>query len=185
MTTSLPVDSIEVQQVKKSVESRLGMIPDSPADFAELSLRIKLATGKDLSADTLSRVWGYKKGYSSVRGTTVRILSEYGKAGAESDFIYGTAVKADELPIGGKVRIAWLPDRVALLEYKGNYRWEIKEIANSKLHVGDSFSCRVIAQGQPLIVDNLQSGDKLIPGYTIGGRNGITVVHQVSNANNV
>ena len=176
MTTSLPVDSIEVLQVKKSVESRLGMTPDSPADFAELSLRIKLATGEDISADTLSRVWGYKKGYSSVRGTTVRILEAYGKAGSESDFIYGIAVKADELQPGNIVRIAWLPDRVALLEYMGDYRWEVMEIANSKLHVGDSFSCRVIAQGQPLIVDNLQSGDQHIAGYTIGGRNGLTIV---------
>ena len=179
MITSVSIDSIEVLQVKKSVESRFGSIPGSPADFAELSLRIKIAIGKEISPDTLSRVWGYKKGYSSVRHSTIKIMDEYGKKGTESDFLYNIVVKADELPVGGRVRIAWLPDRIALLEYEGNYRWKIIEIVNSKLHAGDSFSCRVIAQGQPLIVDNLQSGGQHIAGYCIGGRNGLTIVRQL------
>ena len=180
MKTSLPINSVEITQLRKNVESRLGFTPDSPADFAELSLRIKLAIEKEISADTLSRIWGYKKGYSSVRGSTIKILNEYSHAGLESDFVYNVAVKADEMAAGGKVRIAWLPDRVALLEYQGNYRWEIKEIANSKLHVGDSFSCRVIAQGQPLIVDNLHSDGQHFAGYTIGGRNGLTIVNRIN-----
>ena len=180
MTTSIPSDSLEIQQIKKSVENRLGITPDSPADFAELSLRIKISTGKEISPDTLSRIWGYKKGYSSVRHSTIRILENYSRAGSESDFIYHMAIKAENMPIGGRVRIAWLPDRIALLEYRGSYRWEIKEIVNSKLHVGDSFSCRVIAQGQPLIVDNLHSGQQTIAGYTIGGKNGLTIVQEES-----
>ena len=178
MTTSIPTDSLEVKQIKKGVESRFGLIPSSPADFAELSLHIKLAIGKDISADTLSRIWGYKKGYLLVRHSTLQILETYSHVGTDSDFIYNIAIKADEMPIGGKVRIAWLPDRMALLEYKGNYRWDIKEITNSKLHVGDSFFCRVIAQGQPLIVDNLSSGQQSLAGYTIGGRNGLTIVQK-------
>jgi hypothetical protein len=180
MMTSLPTDSIQLLQIRKSVESRLGSVPDSPADFAELSLHVKMATGKEISADTLSRIWGYKKGYHTVRRSVVEILEEYGRADSESDFLYDVVVKADETPVGGRVRIAWLPDRVCVLEYKGGYRWEIKEISNSKLHAGDSFSCRVLAQGQALIVDNLQSGGQHIVGYTIGGRNGLTVVRRES-----
>lgn len=179
MITSVPADSIEMLQIKKSVENRLGTTPNSPADFAELSLHIKLAIGKEISADTLSRLWGYKKGYSSVRHSTLQILKDYSQAGSESNFIYNNvAIKADEMSVGGRVRITWLPDRVALLEYKGNYRWEITEIANSKLHVGDSFSCRVIAQGQPLIVDNLLSGEQRMAGYTIGGKSGLICVEK-------
>ena len=74
------------------------------------------------------------------------------------------------------MRIAWLPDRKAVLEYIGNNRWRVDEIINSKLHVGDTFSARVIAQGQPLIVDNLQTADQHYDGYTIGGKNGLTLV---------
>lgn len=179
MVTSYPIDGIEVLQIKQAVENRLGSKPNSPSDFAELSLHIKLATGKELSPDTLSRIWGYKKGYSSVRQSTVKILDTFGRGDSESDFLYSVAVKAEEMPVGGQVRIAWLPDRIALLEYEGNYRWSVKEIINSKLHAGDSFSCRAIAQGQPLIVDNLQSGNQCFAGYTLGGRNGLTVVQRI------
>ncbi len=34
----------------------------------------------------------------------------------------------------------------------------VAKVINSKLQQGDTFSCRVIAQGQALIVDNLKSG---------------------------
>ena len=52
------------------------------------------------------------------------------------------------------------------------------EVANSKLQVGNTFSCRVIAQGQPLIVDHLHTGDSEYDGYVIGGKNGLTIVER-------
>lgn len=62
MITSFLSNSIEVQQTKQAVEARYGSCPDSPADFAELSLHIKLATSKEISPDTLSRLWGTRRG---------------------------------------------------------------------------------------------------------------------------
>ena len=97
MITSFLSNSIEVQQTKQAVEARYGSCPDSPADFAELSLHIKLATRKEISPDTLSRLWGYKKGYATVRGSVIEILQSYAHAAEESDFVYQVAVKADEL----------------------------------------------------------------------------------------
>jgi len=179
MATSFLSDSIEVQHAKQAVEARYGSKPGSPADFAELSLHIKKATSKDISPDTLSRLWGYKKGYTHVRGSVIGLLNAYARAEEESDFVYQIAVKADDLQSGQRVRIAWLPDRTAVLEYTGDYRWRVVEVINSKLHVGDTFSCRVIAQGSPLIVDNVECGDQFIPGYSIGGKNGLTVVRQL------
>ncbi len=179
MVTSFLSNSIEVQQTKQAVEARYGSCPDSPADFSELSLRIKLATGKEISPDTLSRLWGYKKGYEHVRGSVIEILQSYAHAAEESDFVYRVAVKADDLTAGERVRIAWLPDRVCILEYAGDYRWLVTEVANSKLQVGDTFSCRVIAQGQALIVDNLKSGGQEYAGYAIGGKSGLTVVEKI------
>ena len=178
MATSFLSDSIEVQHAKQAVEARYGSKPDSPADFAELSLHIKKATSKDISPDTLSRLWGYKKGYDTVRGSVIELLNAYARAEEESDFVYQIAVKADDLQPGQRVRIAWLPDRTAVLEYTGDYRWRVVEVINSKLHVGDTFSCRAIAQGQPLIVDNLQTADQNYEGYTIGGKNGLTLVEK-------
>ena len=179
MITSFLSNCIEVQQTKQAVESRYGSCPNSPADFAELSLRIKLATNKEVSSDTLSRLWGYKKGYQHVRGSVIEILQAYAHATEESDFIYHVAIKADELKTGERVRIAWLPNRVCVLEYAGDYHWRVAEVANSKLQVGDSLSCRVIAKGQPLVVDNLHTGDGDYEGYVIGGKNGLTIVERI------
>lgn len=180
MITSFLSNSTEVNQTKIAVEARYGSCPDSPADFAELSLRIKLATGKDISPDTLSRLWGYKKGYTHVRGSVIEILQSYAHAAEESGFIYHVAINADDLQTGDRVRIAWLPDRTCTLEYLGDYRWRIAEVHHSKLRTGDTFSCRVIAQGQPLIVDNLHTAASDYEGYVIGGKNGLTIAERIN-----
>lgn len=178
MITSFLSSSTEVNQTKIAVEARYGSCPDSPADFAELSLRIKLATGKDISPDTLSRLWGYKKGYTHVRGSVIEILQSYAHAAEESGFIYHVAINADDLQTGDRVRIAWLPDRTCTLEYLGDYRWRIAEVHHSKLNAGDTFSCRVIAKDQPLVVDHLRAGEQMFDGYVIGGKNGLTIVEK-------
>ena len=90
MDTSFQTNSIAICQLKKAVEARFGHVPSGPADFGELSIAILRATGERLSPDTLSRIWGYKKGYSSVRQSTVRVLEQYAKANEESDFLGGS-----------------------------------------------------------------------------------------------
>lgn len=180
MDTSYLVDSITISQLKKAVEVRFGRIPATPADFGELSIAVLRTTGERLSSDTLSRIWGYKKGYSSVRKSTVRVLEHYAKANEESGFIHSIAIHAEDCRPEDRVRIAWLPNRTCVLRYLGNYRWRVEKRINSKLQVGDTFSCRVITQGQPLIVDNLQTTGQNYAGYTIGGKNGITLVEKLT-----
>ena len=179
MDTSYPSNSIAISQLKKAVEARFGHVPSGPADFGELSISILRATGERISLDTLSRIWGYKKGYSSVRQSTVRVLEQYAKANEESDFIHTAAIHADECQKGDRVRIAWLPNRVCVLSYLGDYRWRVEEAVNSKLHAGDTFSCRTMAQDQALIVDHLYTRDTDYEGYAIGGKNGLTLVAKI------
>ena len=179
MDTSYPSNSIAISQLKKAVEARFGHVPSGPADFGELSISILRATGERISSDTLCRIWGYKKGYSSVRQSTVRVLEQYAKANEESDFIHTAAIHADECRKGDRVRIAWLPNRVCVLSYLGDYRWRVEEAVNSKLHAGDTFSCRVMAQDQALIVDHLYTRDADYEGYAIGGKNGLTLVAKI------
>ena len=85
----------------------------------------------------------------------------------------------EDLQPGDRVHIAWLPDRTCILEYLGDYRWRIAEVHHSKLHTGDTFSCRVIAQNQPLVVDHLHSGGQIYDGYVIGGKTGLTIVERL------
>lgn len=179
MITSFLTDSTAVQQAKQAAEARYGKRPNSPADFAELSLHIKQATGNDISSDTLSRLWGYKKGYAHVRHSVIDTLNSYGNAGEESNYIYHSTLNADDLQPGDKVRIAWLPDRVCTIEYTGNYAWRVTEVQNGKLHVGDTFFCRMLCQGEQLTVDHLRSGEKIYEGYTMGDKNGLTLVEKI------
>jgi hypothetical protein len=179
MDTSFQTNSIAICQLKKAVEVRFGRIPSTPADFGELSISILRATGERISPDTLCRIWGYKKGYSSVRQSTARVLEQYAKANEESDFIHTIAIHADKCKIGDRVRIAWLPDRVCVLSYLGDYRWRVEEAVNCKLHVGDTFSCRVMAQGEELNVDHVVTANGTFEGYYMGGINGLTIVEKL------
>ena len=179
MDTSYPVNSIAISQLKKAVEARFRHVPSGPADFGELSIAIFKTTGERISSDTLSRIWGYKKGYSSVRQSTVRVLEQYAKANEESDFVHTTAIYADECQKGDRVRIAWLPDRVCVLSYLGNYRWRLEEAINCKLHVGDTFSCRTIAKGEILVVDHVETANGSYECYRMGNKNGLTIVEKL------
>ena len=180
METSYQTKSIAITQLKKAVEVRFGRTPATPADFGELSIAILRAAGERLSPDTLSRIWGDKKGYSSIRQSSVRILEHYAKAKEESGFIHTTAIHADECRQGEQVRIAWLPNRVCTLTYMGDYRWRVAEAVNSKLQVGDTFSCRTIAQGEVLIVDHVETVNGTYEGgFSMGNKNGLTLVEKL------
>lgn len=179
MDTSYPSNSIAISQVKKAVEARFGHVPASPSDFGELSIAIFQITNERISPDTLSRMWGYKKSYSSVRQSTVRVLEQYAKADEESDFIHTTAIHADECQKGDCVRIAWLPDRVCVLSYLGDYRWRIAEAVNCKLKVGDTFFCRIMALGEELNVDNVVTANGTYKGYQMAKKNGLTLLERV------
>ena len=107
------------------------------------------------------------------------MLEQYAKANEESDFIHTNAIHADECQNGDRVRIAWLPDRICVLNYLGDYRWRVEEAVNSKLHVGDTFSCRVMAQGEVLNVDHVVTANGTFEGYYMGRKNGLTLVERL------
>lgn len=178
MNTSYLSDSVSIVQVKKATESRFGRIPSTPADFGELSIAILQATNERLSPDTLSRLWGYKKSYPTVRQSTFRVLERYAQANEESGFIHTHAIHSEDCRPGERVRIAWLPNRVCVLSYLGNFRWRVEEAVNSKLQVGDRFSCRTMAQGEVLFVDHLETSDGIYDGFRLGSRNGLTLLEK-------
>lgn len=176
MTTSVAIDSIEVQQIKHAVSARFGKEPQVPSDFFELSVAISNTTGQTLNADTLSRIWGYKASYPTVRKTTLDILRAYANACVESDFVHREVIHADDLAIGTLVELGWLPDRICTIEYVGTYQWKVISVSNSKLHVGDTFACRSIATHEPLLIDHLCTQEGTFDAYQIGGKNGLTMV---------
>ena len=171
MTTSVAIDSLEVQQVKQAVSVRFGKEPQVPNDFYALSVAISTSIGQTLNADTLSRIWGYKASYPTVRKTTLDILRAYANACVESDFVHSAVIHADDLATGTLVELAWLPDRVCTIEYLGAYQWRVTSIQNSKLRVGDTFCTAFMLEGYPMYAHHLIQNGQL-PMYYVAGQQG-------------
>lgn len=158
----------------------------SPSDFANLSLKIKNATGRNISVSTLKRIWGYVSYPHKPSAEILSVLSAYagyrdwhdfsnaGSVTDSSDFIGTDIVKSSELTSGNRIRIGWKPDRMCILEYLGLSEFKVIEAQNSKLIEGDVFSCGVIAQGEPMICHDVRRGGKLLAeGYVAGKTDGI------------
>ncbi|MDE6867031.1 MAG: hypothetical protein K2J23_06510, partial [Muribaculaceae bacterium] len=78
-----------------------------------------------------------------------------------------------EVKKGDRIRIMWQPSRVCVISYCGNRRWEIIEAEGTKLLPGDTFSCSIIAEGEPLYLDNLVHEGEVSCADVGGRRNGI------------
>lgn len=176
----------EIEKLKMECERVMGKRMASPANFDELSLRIKKSTGRSISVSTLKRIWGYVSYAHTPSYEILSILSAFagyrdwhdfinaGSVTDSSDFIGAEIIRSSDLQHGAKVRISWKPDRICLLEYLGNSEFEVLEAQNSKIIKGDRFSCGVIAKGEPLMCHEIRRGGELLAeGYVAGKTDGI------------
>ncbi len=65
----------QLSALRQAVEDRYGQAINSPADFAGLCDQLALVQGEQISVSTLKRIWGYVTGYSTIRVSTLNILS--------------------------------------------------------------------------------------------------------------
>lgn len=175
--------------LKLEVEAQWGRPSRSPKEFAELSSVIEGATGRPISDLTLQRLWGYRPGYSSISGFTLDTLCLYlgfscweefclhiqVDGACESDLFEGSSLRISHLTPGQLIRIAWLPNRLCVLRYLGEYRFEAVETRNSKLNAGDTFTCMHIQCGKAMYVSHLVREEKDWE-YIIGSHHGLTQV---------
>lgn len=174
--------------MKKECELEFGRGVVSPSDFNELALRIKKTTGRIISVSTLKRIWGYVNYPHTPSNEMLSILSAYvgyrdwsdfrnaDPAAESSDFIGKDIIRSSELKMGDCIRICWKPDRLCTVEYAGGGEFRVIAARNSKLKVGDVFSCGVMAKGEPMICHEIKRGGRLLAeGYVAGKTDGITV----------
>lgn len=69
--------STDTERLRAAVEQKMGKPLLTPGDFDELSLRIKMQTGEDLSLSTIKRLWGYTRPCASPRFRTLSVLSRF------------------------------------------------------------------------------------------------------------
>lgn len=188
MTRTIDYDILKA--LLHSIEKQVNFKPSSPRDFNQIREIIYDSTGKTIGITTLKRLWGYDKGEHKPYLSTLDILSSFlGYANfinfcdsinvkntktKSSEFLEGT-LKAEDLEPNQLICLKWSPNRVCLIQYQGNYLFEVKQVKNAKLMVGDTFRCQLFVNGQSLTVYDLTNSGHSNLTYTCGrGEGGIT-----------
>ena len=180
----------QIYALRQSVESRFGKKLAVHADFQTLVAEIEMEQRLHISETTIERVWGYStRGYETVSLHTLDVLSQYASGcywdefckflhkdgNCESAFFNVEHIATNELSVGERLRIGWLPDRICEIRYLGENRFVAEHCENSKLQTGDTFTCLQFAFGLPLTMNDLRRNNALIgTTYMVGQNNGLT-----------
>ncbi len=177
--------------LKNLVEETIGRRLKTTSDFSCLSMELNEKTGCALSISTLKRLWGYVGGYSSIRETTLDVLSlfvgysnylSFVKNYCENEYtlssqqLFFQSLHSKDIPEGKEIEICWVPNRVCRLRYLGNERFLVISSENSKLAIGDTFSCKSFYKNYPcLLNDFVREGSKPCE-FVVGNRGGLTEI---------
>lgn len=176
-----------IDSLKQQIEEQI-RVPHTPTDYIYISRCIFDRTRENISPTTLMRVWGYVKEDSKTRITTLNILARFlghsdfysfveSLAQAvviESDAILEDCVFTNRIKVGQKIEFTWNPDRRCIVKYLNDNRFEVIHVENSKIELGDHFTCPHFILNEPLYIFDLQSKDELIKTYEIGRKKGLT-----------
>ena len=180
----------EVIQLRKDVEARLGMRPATPADFETLIAQVWLHLHENIALSTLERLWGYIEGANNTRRSTLNILSRYVGSHDWDDYnarlleeehsssnpFIADGIHTEDLQLGQKLEVTWLPNRRCVFRYLGDMHFEVLESSNSKLSAGDSFVATFFLIGQPLYIDHLVLTGHNTVSYVAGNNGGLQSV---------
>lgn len=175
----------EIIELIEIVEKTYGKCLSTTTDFEVFSLFLdKKGYGK-ISPSTLKRMWGYVNDLHKPRVATLDILScfighksfnkfvEWLKHSVmyNSSFFTANQVTSAEIETGTIVEIGWMPNRTVRLLYLGSSLYEVKEVKNSKLRVGDRFITGSFIKGFPLYLPYIIRDSQHTSPF-IAGRNG-------------
>lgn len=179
--------------LRSLIEQTIGRRVMRPRDFEYLSMCISSNTGTRISVSTLKRFWGYVSGGGSWRKDTLDTLcviigyinwdafvkhaNSMSPEEVESNVVMCGRITSTELEAGDMLRVQWLPNRVCVFKYLGDNRFIVERSLNSKLNVGDEFTCSIFIENEPLYLTDLHmNGVKSTVSYVCGRDNGVKVI---------
>lgn len=185
--TVSPTGSDSLSSLCRRVEESAGLAVLTPRGFESLSEAIFGRTGILLSPTTLKRIWGYLDEPMTPRRSTLDTLARFCGWKDYAHFLSGEAPEIESGTVGSRVlrvdgslaagtvvRLMWPPSRVCRIRYLGDRQWVVVSSEGTRLSPGDRFSCALIAEGEPLYLDDLEK-DGSKPGvYVCGRRSGVT-----------
>lgn len=192
---SIRSDIPQIVVLRQRVERRFGKRLAVHADFLALVAEIEMVLRQHISESTLERVWGYStRGYNTVSLRTLDVLSRYAEGcdwqefceklasedGCESELFNAEHIHTNNLAVGDRLQIGWLPDRLCTVRYLGDNRFVAEECKNSKMQRGDTFSCLQFSLGKELILSDFTpsatTSTILRQNYSVGRQHGLTTL---------
>ena len=175
----------DIQRLIKHVETVTGRKVQTPRDFEFLTHQIKGFTNESISISTLKRLWGYTNSNYKFSKYTLDILSrmvgyscydaflEEKNEIPSSQFFINHKLFSEALEPGERIKLTWKPERVVVVEYKGNNKFVVRSSEKSKLLAGDSFHCNQFMEGEPLIMTHVIRDGMTPCDYICGKQEGI------------
>jgi len=174
-----------VKDLCRFVEDNVGREIKTPKDFDWLASRIVRRTRTYLSPTTLKRTWGYIKDEHQQSRTTLDALArfvgytDWVEFESQADEVQSNPIVAPhlrtiDLAEDTLLQVRWQPNRQCLFLYLGEGKFVVRESLNSKLHVGDTFSCNLFIEREPLYLNNVVHDGRTMGLYVAGKKGGIT-----------
>ena len=186
-------DIPQICALRESVEKKIGKPLNTHSDFVELTSLIELELRQHISESTLERVWNYStRGYATVSLRTLNVLSNFAtennwnsfcdllnkENNIESEVFNLEVISTENLCVGDRIRIGWLPNRLCIIRYLGENRFIAEECENSTMKKGDTFVCHQFILGKELVMSdfrqNPNDNGKI---YIVGKEHGITTLN--------
>jgi hypothetical protein len=171
------------------IEKAINKEVRTPKDFEELRECIYKRLHLMVSPTTLKRIWGYLNDNVQTRSSTLDILAQYIGYSNFRDYVnnkakYQEEIQSspvisrklnvqDELSVNDKLLLTWHPNRQCEIIYMGNLSFKVLSSCNTRILCGDTFTCSLLIEGEPLYIDNLQQGSKPPVAYVCGKMSGI------------
>lgn len=179
---------MDTRKLCEVIEATVGHRLQTPKDFDLLRQQLYDRLHILISPTTLKRLWGYVKSESEPSQKTLDALSSFLGYHDYADFCLHQS--ADDLvasnPVlsrhvdvsrqlsdGDELLLTWAPDRQCRLRYLDDRRFLVVSSENTRLHEGDTFSCSLIIEGEPLYISELQQGGNRLVNYVCGKRGGV------------
>lgn len=191
-------DIPQIAALRERVEKKMEKSLNTHSDFIELTSLIELELRQHISESTLERVWNYStRGYATVSLRTLNVLSNYATAcnwnsfcdllktenNIESEVFDLEVISTQDLNIGDKVRIGWMPNRLCIIRYLGDNRFVAEQCENSTMKEGDTFVCHQFILGKELVMsDFCQNQTEKGKVYIVGKEHGITTLNLETNS---
>ena len=188
-----PDYKIEINELMSLAEKKFGRRLNVANGFEEFALLLSREVRAGVSVSTLKRLYGYVGDVHVPRTYTLDILAQYvGHASfhdfcqwlrrespCSSQFFSASELSVSDLSVSDKVEIGWLPNRYVRLLYRGEAFFEVVEVRESKLQMGDILEASSFILGEPLYFPYILRNGERTSSFVAGRNGGLTLLNKV------